>query len=135
MGKETKDGATILLVDDVDEVRAGLKRALEGRGYRVKAACDEFDAIERAQCFRPDLILLELGRTPPLRSVDTGRRIRTDAGAGDGVKVVVYADRADATVAEGGEVRLGPNEYVILPETFEQLEDFLGRLLGNEQKY
>lgn len=135
MGKETKDGATILLVDDVDEVRAGLKRALEGRGYRVKAAYDEMDAVESARQVRPDLILLEFGRTPPLRSVDAGRRIRADARAGDGVKVVVYADRADATVSEGGEVRLGPNEYVLLPETFEQLEDFLGRLLGNEQKY
>lgn len=133
MGKGTNAGATILLVDDVDEIRAGLKRSLERRGYRVNAAYDETDAIERARCVTPDLILLELGRTPPLRSVDAGRRIRSGAGVGDGVSVVVYADRADGTIAEGGEVSLGSNEYVILPENFEQLEDFLGRLLGNEQ--
>lgn len=41
MGREDRAGATILLVDDVDDVRAGLKRGLERRGYRVKTACDD----------------------------------------------------------------------------------------------
>jgi hypothetical protein len=48
---------------------------------------------------------------------------------GDEVKIVVYADKADETVADGGEVSFGPHEYVILPEDGEQLEGFLERLL------
>jgi|SRR5919107_849531 CheY-like chemotaxis protein len=129
MGRDTKAATTVLLVDDVDEYRNLIKRGLERKGYRVKTASDESDAIERARCVRPDVILLEMGRTPALRTLDTGRRIRSDAGVGDEVKVVVYADRADETVSEGGEVRVGPHEYVILPEDGEQWEDFLGRLL------
>jgi CheY-like chemotaxis protein len=129
MGRNTKTAATILLVDDVDEYRAIIKRGLERRGYRVKAACDESDAVESARRVRPDMILLEMGRTPTLRTLDAGRRIRSDAGVGDEVKVVVYADGVDETVDEGGEVRVGPNDYVILPEDGDQLEVFLGRLL------
>src|SRR4051794_1792242 len=116
MGRDTKTVATILLVDDMEAYRTLIKHGLELKGYRVKTAYDELDAIERARCERPDMILLEMGRTPTLRTLDAGRRIRSDAGVGDEVKVVVYADQADETVSEGGEVRLGPNEYVILPE-------------------
>jgi two-component system OmpR family response regulator len=129
MRVETRMSATILLVDDADEYRALIKRGLERRGYRVKTACDEQDAIERAQCVRPDMILLEMGRVPPLRTLDMGCRVRSDAKIGDGVNVVVYADRADETVPEGGEVSMGPNEYVILPEDGDQLESFLARIL------
>lgn len=126
---ETKAAATILLVDDVDEYRALLKQGLERCGYRVKVAYDELDAIERAQCVRPDLILLEMGRVSPLHTLDMGCRIRSDAKVGDGVKVVVYANHADETVSEGGEVSLGPNEYAILPEDAEQMQSFLARIL------
>ncbi|HEY9285442.1 MAG TPA: hypothetical protein VIP46_18460 [Pyrinomonadaceae bacterium] len=70
-------------------MRAGLKRGLERRGYRVKTGCDELRAVERARCVRPDMILLEFGRTPPLRQIGAGRRVRSDAEVGDGVKGVV----------------------------------------------
>jgi two-component system OmpR family response regulator len=129
MGRDTNTGATILLVDDVDEYRNMIRRALELKGYRVRTAYDELDAVERAQCVRPDMILLEMGRMPPLQTLDMGCRIRADAKVGNEVKVVVYADREDETIHEGGEVSLGPNEYVILPEDSEQLNGFLGRLL------
>jgi CheY-like chemotaxis protein len=135
MGRETEEGATILLVDDVDECRTMIKQGLERCGYRVRTAYDEQDAIERAGCVHPDIILLEMGRVSPLQTLDMGCRIRSDAKVGDRVKIVVYADRADETVSEGGEVTLGPNEYVILPEDDEQLKRFLGRLIRDEDKY
>jgi DNA-binding response OmpR family regulator len=129
MGAETGGSATILLVNDHDECRALVKRGLERNGYSVKTAYDEQDAIERAGCVRPDLILLEMGRVPTLQTLDMGCRIRSGASLGDGVKVVVYADGGDETVAEGGEVRLGPHEYVILPENGDQFAGFLAGLL------
>jgi CheY-like chemotaxis protein len=125
----TKESATILLVDDVDECRMLVKQGLERMGYRVRTAYDEQDAIERAGYMLPDMILLAMGRVSPLQTLDMGCRIRSDVKAGDHVKVVVYADRADETVPEGGEVSLGPNEYVILPEDGDQLKSFLARIL------
>ncbi|HEV7860016.1 MAG TPA: hypothetical protein VGO91_15465 [Pyrinomonadaceae bacterium] len=130
MGRDKKDVATILLVDDIDEYRVMIKRGLETRGYCVKTASDEADAVERARCVRPDMILLEMGRRPTLQTLDMGRRIRSDARVGDEVMVVVYADRVDEAISEGGEVRLGPHEYIILPEDGAQLDGFLGRLLS-----
>lgn len=130
MNSETHAGATILLVDDVDEYRSLMRDTLARKGYRVKAAADEQEAVERARLARPDLILLELGWTPPLRTLEMGRRIREGSGVDGGVLIVVYADRADEVVDEGGEVGVGPNEYVILPENAEQFENFLGRLLA-----
>lgn len=129
MGKDINNSATILVVDDDADARNLIKRALERSGYRVKVAYDELDAIERAGSVRPDLILLEMGRVSPLQTLDMGCRIRSDAKVGDGVKVVVYANSADETVPEGGEVSLGPNEYAILPEDGDQLESFLARVL------
>lgn len=119
---------TVLLVDDDDEVRAALKDMLEKRGLRVAAAWDESDAVERARRAPPDLILLEFGRAPTLEALALGRRIREGAGLPAGVPVVVFADRADEVVAEGGEVRVGDGEYVTLPEDGEQLFRFLRRL-------
>jgi DNA-binding response OmpR family regulator len=130
LGRETKAGATILLVDDDNDCRVLMKRGLERKGYRVKTACDEQDAVERAGCVHPDMILLEMGRAPTLQTLDMGCRIRSDAKVGDEVKVVVYAERADETIHEGGEVSLGPHEYVILPEDYDQLEGFLARHLN-----
>jgi hypothetical protein len=75
------------------------------------------------------MILLEMGGMPTRQTLDIGCRIRTEAKAGDEVKVVVYADQADEIVSDGAEVRLGPHEYVILPEDGEQFEGFLCRLL------
>lgn len=46
------------------------------------------------------------------------------------VPVVVYADRADEEVGEGGEVRLRPGEYAVLPEDSDQLMRFLRRLVA-----
>ena len=119
---------TILLVDDDDEVWASLKTLLEGQGYRVTAACDERDAVERARHTPPDLILLEFGRVPTPEALAAGRRIRERAGLPAGVPVVAYADRADELVSEGGEVSVGPGEYVTLPEDGQQLLRFLLRL-------
>lgn len=135
MGKDTNNSATILLVDDDTDARNLIKRALEQSGYRVKVACDELDAIERAGCVRPDLMLLEMGSVSPLQTLNMARRIRADARIGDEVKVVVYVNSADETVPEGGEVSHGPNEYAILPEDGEQMRGFLARILKNEEKY
>ena len=126
---ESDGRPTILLVDDDDEVRPLLMRGLERDGFHVVAASDEREAVERAGHSKPGLILLEMGRTPPLEVAAAGRRIRAGAGLPDEAPVVVYAGRADETVGEGGEVSLGPGEYAVLPEDAEQLRRFLRGLM------
>jgi CheY-like chemotaxis protein len=54
-------GPTILVVEDVDWIRSGMKRSVEhcGCGYRVVEAAGDADAIEVAEREPPDLILTE----------------------------------------------------------------------------
>jgi DNA-binding response OmpR family regulator len=127
MGDE--DGRrTILLVDDDDEVRSALRRGLEREGFRVVAAFDERDAAERAAHDSPDLILMELGKVPPVVALAAGRRIRQGAGIPEEVPVVAYANSAGEVAREGEAVEFRSCEYVVLPEDTEQLMGWLRRL-------
>lgn len=125
---DKKGGRTILLVDDDDEVRSALRRGLEREGFRVVAAFDERDGVERAAHESPDLILMELGRVPPAEALAAGRRVREATGMPEGVPVVAYADGAGDVAREGEAVEFRPGEYVVLPEDTEQLAGWLRRL-------
>lgn len=50
---------TVLVVEDVEEIRSGMKRSLRGCGYRVLEAADADEAVEVASRQPPDLILTE----------------------------------------------------------------------------
>jgi two-component system phosphate regulon response regulator PhoB len=50
---------TVLVVEDVEYIRSGLKRSAGGYGYLVLEASDDEEAISVAQEARPDLILTE----------------------------------------------------------------------------
>lgn len=119
---------TILLVDDDDEVRTALKQGLERGGFRVVAAFDERDAVERASHDSADLILMELGRAPLDVALAAGRRVRHDARMRKDVPVVAYANSAGEGAREGEAVEVRPGEYVVLPEETEQLVCWLHRL-------
>jgi DNA-binding response OmpR family regulator len=121
-------GRTILLVDDDDEVRSALRRGLEREGFRVLAAFDERDGVERASHESPDLILMELGRVSPGEALAAGRRVRVGAGISEDVPVVAYANNAGEVAREGEAVEVSPREYVVLPEDTEQLMGWLRRL-------
>lgn len=56
----TGTGARILVVDDEPAIVRSLRANLEGHGFRVDAADDGRDALERFERFRPDLVLLDL---------------------------------------------------------------------------
>ena len=50
----------ILVVDDESDVRKFLAMALEDAGFQVDTACDGFEALEKVQTNKPDLISLDL---------------------------------------------------------------------------
>jgi len=124
MDNEIGINPVILVVEDVHETRDGIEKLLKVDGYRVVSARDELDGIERAQRQRPDLILVSLAGTPS-EVLICGRRIRGSA-AGEEVPIVGF-DFDE--IAAGAEVAIGKNVHITHPDNFNQLRDFIARLL------
>lgn len=125
MDKKNDANLIILVVEDIDETRHGIKRLLMVDGYRVALARDEQDGIESARRQRPDLILVSLAGLPR-EVIASARRIRESAAIGEDVPVVVFCVNE---IAEGDEVAIGENVHVTRPDNFNQLRSLLARLL------
>lgn len=108
--------ATILIVEDVDWIRSGMRRILHSYEYRVSEAANDEEAIEVAERTRPDLILTDeelptfsrladrLRRHPTLRTVPVVI-VNPDAeeGARFGDAVVVTGfDRLESLLVRAG---------------------------------
>ena len=115
----------ILVVEEAEEIRDGIESLLKVDGYRVNCARDENDAVSTARRIRPDLILIS-GGTPANLMITKAVRIRKRAGLTDTVPVVIFS--VD-TLAEGAEVENRARVYLTRPDNFDQLRQFLRRVL------
>ena len=88
---------TVLIADDSASVRLTVRLLLENRYKQVvvREAIDGADAIEKAQKFKPDLILLDLAM-PRLNGAEAATVLRNDL-PGTPVILFTYTDlRADS---------------------------------------
>lgn len=128
MNRKRHERPTLLIVEDEPSTGKAMAELLERDGYRVITAEDETEAVERARRVPPDLIIVELDGSPR-RLLSVGERVRAEVRDDSQIPIVAYAGKADDIVCEGGVVSMGDNEYVTLPEDFQQLENLIGRLL------
>lgn len=68
----------VLVVDDNRDAAESLAVYLQFGGHTVKTAYDGIEAVEEAESFRPDIILLDIGM-PNLNGYEVCRRIRETA--------------------------------------------------------
>ncbi len=80
-------GATILVVDDEQDVRTYLRTLLTKQGYEVVAAADGEEGLEVARAQRPDLVFLDI-MMPKKTGIMLYRRLKKDPDLG-GVPVVI----------------------------------------------
>jgi CheY-like chemotaxis protein len=59
MSQTSDRPVTVLIVEDVEEVRAAMERLLRRHGYRVVSATDALEAVEVASRVSPHLIFTE----------------------------------------------------------------------------
>jgi len=111
----TGSGATVLVVEDDDEVRAVLVRELGSRGYRVQDAADGRTALERWEASRPDVVLLDLG-LPDMDGLDVIRRIRRDAMTPIVILSARFAEREKVEALDRG-----ADDFVTKPFGLEEL--------------
>ena len=120
-----KPRALILVVEDIEETRAAIEQLLAHDGYKVVTAGNEEEAIFKARFQAPDLILMCLG-CDDARHVAIAKAIRNGSQLPVGVPIVVFCTRM---IDEGAEADAGNDVYMISPDNFDHLRDFLSRLL------
>jgi CheY-like chemotaxis protein len=76
----------ILIADDDDDALAGLANLLNGMGYEVALAANGAQAVEVAQQFAPEVVILDLGM-PMMDGLAAARALRNTPG-GRGVLLV-----------------------------------------------
>lgn len=105
----------ILLVEDDDDIREALSRALTAQGVTVAAVARGSDALGRLTEFAPDAVVLDLG-LPDLEGSDVLAMIRSLSD----VPVLIATARDD----ENGVIRLldaGADDYIVKPYSAAQV--------------
>jgi DNA-binding response OmpR family regulator len=112
----SRDGATVLLVEDDERIAAFLLKGLGASGFQVEwvaTAAEGFDAVERGGV---GAVLLDLG----LPDVDGLEMLRTWHEAGRRVPVVVLTARSDPR-DRARALSLGACAYLTKPAPFRDL--------------
>ena len=103
------DSSTILLVDDEDSVQKLLSCPLERDGYRVLAAKDGEEALERFSSESVDLVVLDL-MLPKLDGVEVCRQLRRHSQ----VPIIMLTAKGSETDKVAG-LEVGADDYITKP--------------------
>jgi two-component system KDP operon response regulator KdpE len=107
------------VVDDEDQIRRALQRALTARDYEVATAPDGERALAEAEAFMPDLIVLDLNM-PVMGGLEVCRRIRSWSD----VPILILSVREDETDKVTA-LDLGADDYLTKPFG---IDEFLARI-------
>jgi two-component system OmpR family response regulator len=108
--------ATLLLVDDEDNLRVMLQAALRHSGFDVESAATGREALERVGTVQPDLIVLDV-MLPDLDGFEVCRRLRAEGRR----TPVVFLTAKDATEDKVRGLTLGGDDYLVKPFSLEEL--------------
>ncbi len=101
----------ILAVDDEPNILLSLEFILEEEGFEVKTASDGGEALELAEEFKPDLVLLDVAM--PVRDGYEVCQILKQKGA-DAPKVVMLTAKGQPLEKKKG-LEVGADAYVTKP--------------------
>ena len=104
----------VLVVEDDTAIAEVLRRALRQEGHEVRSAEDGVEALELAESFVPDLVILDLG-LPKLDGVEVCQRLRAESDA----PILILTARSDMDDRVEG-LDSGADDYLVKP--FERKE-------------
>ena len=119
-------GARILVVDDHEDNIELLRARLEARGYRVDAASDGQQALDRVFADPPDLVLLDV-MMPRVDGMEVARRIKAEPGLPFVPVMMQTALDSTEHMVEG--LDAGADDYIAKPINFAELEARVKALL------
>jgi two-component system, OmpR family, response regulator MprA len=107
--------ARVLVVEDDVEIADVLRRSLRQEGHEVRTEADGVGALDAAEEFVPDLVILDLG-LPRLDGVEVCRRLRAE---GD-VPILILTARTDTEDRVEG-LDSGADDYLVKPFELKEL--------------
>ena len=123
-GKE--EGAMILVVDDFEDNRDMYAEYLTFSGYRVIVASNGQEALDRAFCDVPDLVVMDLS-LPVLDGWEATRRLKADARTKD-VPVIALTGHALAGHSRGAK-EAGCDGFIAKPCLPQALAEMVKQML------
>lgn len=127
MSREDSSAATILVVDDFEDLRFTLRIWLEKLGYQVIEAVDGEQAIDITRRKQPHLILMDIGM-PERSGISAAYKIRKDPELQDIPIVAITA--YDTPLLHQEAVKAGCVECLTKPVDTKRLEELLVKLLA-----
>ncbi|HEY8206734.1 MAG TPA: response regulator transcription factor [Myxococcaceae bacterium] len=109
-------GRKVLVVEDDEAMRIGLRDGLEMEGFSVTVAADGEAALKAWEDAKPDLLVLDV-MLPKVSGVDVCKRIRR---AGDKVGIIMLTARGQEIDKVMG-LKSGADDYVTKPFGFLEL--------------
>lgn len=104
--------ATVLIVEDQDEIQALLKFKLRSSGYNVILADNGKKAIEVAQSKMPDLIVLDM-MMPVMDGIETLLKLKEDARLKPIPVIIVSAKSTEQDIVRA--LESGADDYITKP--------------------
>jgi DNA-binding NarL/FixJ family response regulator len=119
----------VLIVDDFEPWRRSVCSIFTGHGELqvVGEAADGWEALQKAQRLKPDLIVLDLG-LPKLNGLEAANRIRQTV---PGAKIIFLTQTNDKEVVRKA-LRLGAQGYVLKSDVGTELLPAVARVLGGD---
>lgn len=115
----------ILLADDHQIIRQGLKILLEHKGYKVIGeAGDGDEAVQLAGRLQPEVVILDLAM-PHLNGVNAAKEIRTQLPKSKIILLTMHSDEHYVLEA----LQAGVNGYVVKTDAATDLTDALDKVL------
>lgn len=119
----------ILVVDDYADAAESLTMLLQTEGHEVQIADCGMKAIEKAQTFRPQIVLLDIG-LPDLDGYEVAKRLRALPEAHDAMLIALtgYGQSEDHERSQAA----GFDHHLLKPLNFEQLSALLTSLQSSQ---
>ncbi len=99
----------VLVVEDDEAIADVLRRTLRQEGHEVRSAADGVEALDVAEEFVPDLVILDLG-LPKLDGVEVLERLRAESD----VPILILTARAELDDRVSG-LDSGADDYLVKP--------------------
>ena len=128
--QKCKTRRRILVVDDYPSAAESLARRLKHFGNEVETALDGFEGIKRAEKFRPDIVLLDIGM-PKLNGYKTAQRIREQPWGKDMVLIAFTGWGQEEDRQRTREA--GFDAHLVKPVDYTKLSELLEKFARPEQ--